>query len=143
MPALAPGCRPSMLTAPLDEPRARELADAFAVLADPVRLRLLSLIASQPGGEVCACQLAGPLGRAQPTVSHHLKVLFEAGLVDRQRRGTWIWYRVRPERLEPLRATLAASPRPTRPRTAPRPGAAPRPEVGSRGAAGRRTARPG
>ncbi len=126
-----------MLTVPLDEARARELAEAFAVLADPVRLRLLSLIASQPGGEVCACELAGPLGRSQPTVSHHLKVLFEAGLVDRERRGTWIWYRARAERLEPLRATLATPRAATRGRTAPRPGGGPP------GAAGRRRARPG
>ena len=77
----------------------------FAV-ADPARLRLLSLIAAQPGGQ-CACDLVEPLGKSQPTVSHHLKVLYEAGLVDREKRGTWVWYRVVPDRLAALRAALA------------------------------------
>jgi ArsR family transcriptional regulator len=99
-------CCPSDLTAPLAEPEAAELARAFAALADPVRLRLFSLIAAQP--EVCACALVGPLGRSQPTVSHHLRVLYEAGLVDRERRGTWVWYRAVPFRLSQLAATLGA-----------------------------------
>ncbi len=103
-----PACCPAVLAAPLDEGEAALLAEAFGVLADPIRLRLLSLIAGQPSGEVCACELAGPLARSQPTVSHHLKVLFEAGLVTRQRRGTWIWYRAVPERLEALRQALTA-----------------------------------
>lgn len=76
-------------------------------MADPARLRLFSLIAAQPSGEVCACALVEPLGRSQPTVSHHLRVLYEAGLVDRERRGTWIWYWVVPGRLEALGAALA------------------------------------
>src|SRR5947199_203564 len=80
-----------------------------AALADPARLRLFSLIAAQPEGEVCACALVEPLGRSQPTVSHHLRVLYEAGLVDREKRGTWVWYRARPERLEALRSTLGWS----------------------------------
>ena len=78
-----------------------------AALADPARLRLLSLIASQEAGEVCACDLVEPLGRSQPTVSHHLKVLFEAGLVSKDKRGTWVWYRVVPAQLERLRTALA------------------------------------
>ena len=100
------GCCPSVLDAPLDPGEAARLAALFAVLADPARLRLLSLIAAQPGGQ-CACDLVEPLGKSQPTVSHHLKVLYEAGIVDREKRGTWVWYRVVPERLAALRAALA------------------------------------
>jgi ArsR family transcriptional regulator len=99
----------SILAAPLRESEAGEVARSFAALGDPARLRLFSLIAAQPDGEVCACALVEPLGRSQPTVSHHLRVLYEAGLVDREKRGTWVWYRARPERLEALRATLAAT----------------------------------
>jgi ArsR family transcriptional regulator len=102
-------CCPSILAAPLDESDAAELARGFAALADPARLRLFSLIAAQPEGEVCACALVEPLGRSQPTVSHHLRVLYEAGLVDREKRGTWVWYRPVPGRVEALRAALAAS----------------------------------
>jgi ArsR family transcriptional regulator len=101
-------CCPSVLDAPLDPDAATELAAAFAALADPARLRLLSLIAAQPTGEVCACDLVEPLGKSQPTVSHHLKVLYEAGLVDRERRGTWVWYRVERGRLAALRLALGA-----------------------------------
>jgi ArsR family transcriptional regulator len=101
-------CSPSILAAPLDESDAAELARGFAALADPARLRLFSLIAAQPEGEVCACALVEPLGRSQPTVSHHLRVLYEAGLVAREKRGTWVWYRPVPERVEALRAALAA-----------------------------------
>lgn len=97
----------SVLVEPLDDIAAGELARGFHALADPARLRLLSLIASQPAGEVCACDLVEPIGKSQPTVSHHLKVLFEAGLVDRDKRGSWIWYRAVPDRLDALRAALA------------------------------------
>jgi ArsR family transcriptional regulator len=106
---IAACCEP-VLTAVLAEDEAEELAAAFKVLADPVRLRLLSLIANQPGGEVCACDLVEPLGRAQPTVSHHLKVLHEAGLVDREKRGSWVWYAVVPQRLAVLRDALSLTP---------------------------------
>jgi ArsR family transcriptional regulator len=99
-------CCASVLEAPLEPGDASTLAASFAALADPARLRLLSLIAAQPGGQ-CACDLVEPLGKSQPTVSHHLKVLYEAGLVDREKRGTWVWYRVVPERLAALRAALA------------------------------------
>jgi ArsR family transcriptional regulator, arsenate/arsenite/antimonite-responsive transcriptional repressor len=92
---------------PLGEDEAAELAAAFKVLADPARLRLLSLIANAPGGEGCACDLIGPLGRSQPTVSHHLSVLTDAGLVTREKRGKWAWYRVVPERLAVLRDALS------------------------------------
>lgn len=103
------GCCPSVAEAPLGAHEAEELADAFAALADPVRVRLLSIIASADGGEVCACDLVEPVGRSQPTVSHHLKVLHQAGLVAREKRGTWVWYRAVPERLRALQQALAPS----------------------------------
>jgi ArsR family transcriptional regulator, arsenate/arsenite/antimonite-responsive transcriptional repressor len=100
-------CCSQVLDSPLSEQEAVDLAKVFGALADPVRLRLLGYVAAAPAGEVCACELVEPLGRAQPTVSHHLKVLYDAGLVNRQRRGAWVWYRVVPERVEALRAALA------------------------------------
>ena len=90
---------------PLDEQQAESLARAFAALADPIRLRLLSFITSADN-QVCACDLVEPSGRSQPTVSHHMKILVEAGLVDREKRGLWVWYRAVPERLAALRAVL-------------------------------------
>jgi ArsR family transcriptional regulator len=98
-------CEP-LLASPLAEVEAAELAAAFKVLADPARLRLLSLIASADGGEGCACDLVAPLGRSQPTVSHHLSVLVDAGLLTRTQRGKWAWYRVVPERLAVLRDAI-------------------------------------
>jgi ArsR family transcriptional regulator len=89
----------------LAEPDAAELARMFAALSDPVRLRLLSLVAD--GGEVCSCDLEAPLGKSQPTVSHHTKILAEAGLLTGEKRGRWMMWRVAPERLEALRAALA------------------------------------
>ena len=97
-------CCPSVLDAPLKERDAQQLATAFAALSDPVRLRLISLIAAE--GEMCACDLVEPVGKSQPTVSHHLKILHEAGLVERDKRGTWMWYRVVPARLNQLREVL-------------------------------------
>ncbi|MCU1388337.1 MAG: transcriptional regulator, ArsR family [Ilumatobacteraceae bacterium] len=89
----------------LDEVQAAELSHAFAALADPVRLRLLSYIASADG-EVCACDLTEVSGRSQPTVSHHMKILFDAGLVTRDKRGLWVWYRSVETRLDALRSVL-------------------------------------
>ncbi len=89
----------------LDEEQAELLARSFAALADPIRLRLLSFIASA-SDEVCACDLVGPSGRSQPTVSHHMKILFDAGLVEREKRGLWVWYRAVPDRLDALRSVL-------------------------------------
>lgn len=97
----------SVLVAPLAQAEAAELAGAFAALSDPARLRLLSLMASAESGEVCVCELTGPLGKSQPTVSHHLKVLVQAGLIKGDKRGRWTWYSVVPERLEALRGALA------------------------------------
>ena len=90
----------------LGEAQAGELAQSFAALADPIRLRLLSLVASTKSEEVCACELVEPSGRSQSTVSHHMKILVDAGLVSREKRGLWVWYRVVPSRLEALRAAL-------------------------------------
>lgn len=101
-------CEP-LLDAPLSESEAEDLAAAFKVLADPARLRLFSLIASASGGEACACDLVEPLGKSQPTVSHHLSVLTDAGLVTRDKRGRWAWYRANPERLEVLRDVLGST----------------------------------
>ena len=102
------GCCAPLLSTPLAEGDAATLADALQVLADPARLRLLSLIATCPDGEACGCDLTGLVGLSQPTVSHHLKVLHEAGLLDRERRGKWVYFRVRPGALEPLRSLLSA-----------------------------------
>jgi len=94
-------CCAPLVQEPIGKAEAGQLAGWFKVLSDPARLRLLSLIASK--GEACAaCDLVEPLGVSQPTVSHHLKVLFEAGLVDRERRGRWVYYWPVPERLEIL-----------------------------------------
>jgi ArsR family transcriptional regulator len=101
-------CCGPLLRTPLSHAEAEQLAAAFKVVADAARLRLLSLIASKPAGEACACELVEPLGLSQPTVSHHLKVLHGAGLLERERRGIWIYYRLVPERLEVLRDALAA-----------------------------------
>jgi ArsR family transcriptional regulator len=101
-------CCAPVLTGSLEETHAEDLAARFRALGDPGRLRLLSFLASQPGGETCVCHLTEPLGLSQPTVSHHLKVLSDAGLLDRERRGTWMYYRLRLDRLEELCGSLAA-----------------------------------
>ncbi len=97
---------PPLLQGALDQREADELARALKTIADPARLRLLSLIQAQPDGEACVCHLTGPLGLSQPTVSHHLKVLLDAGLVERERRGSWAYYRVVAESLSTLRDVL-------------------------------------
>jgi ArsR family transcriptional regulator len=100
-------CCPPVLAKPLAVEDAEQLASALKAIADPARLRLLSLIQAQPGSEACVCNLTEPLGLSQGTVSHHLRVLREAGLVAREQRGTWAYYRVVPEAFEALRALLA------------------------------------
>jgi ArsR family transcriptional regulator, arsenate/arsenite/antimonite-responsive transcriptional repressor len=102
------GCCEPLSEAPLDENQAAELASMFKALGDPVRLRLLSLIASRPDGEVCVCELTPVFNLSQPTISHHLKQLRQAGLVESERRGTWVYYRVRPETTDRLAAVLAS-----------------------------------
>jgi ArsR family transcriptional regulator, arsenate/arsenite/antimonite-responsive transcriptional repressor len=103
---IAPAC-PPLLAGPLEAEDAEQLAGALKALADPARLRLLSLIQAQPGGEACVCHLTEPLGLTQPTVSHHLKVLLAAGLVEREQRGSWAYFRVVPDTLQALREILA------------------------------------
>lgn len=111
--SLAPGteaeaveCCPSVLSAPLGADDAAELARAFSALADPVRLRLISMLAAAPSGEVCVCNFVGPLSRSQGTVSHHLKILGEAGLVRGERRGKWVWYSLDRDRFAALRTAI-------------------------------------
>ena len=100
-------CCPPLSSAPLAQDDAEDVAAALRVLADPARLRLLSLIQSGAEGEACVCHLVEPLGLTQPTVSHHLKVLVQAGLLEREQRGRWAYYRAIPGRLDALRALLA------------------------------------
>ena len=99
-------CCPPVFADRLSRPDAEELAVAFRAVADPARLRMLSLIAAQPSAEACVCHLIKPVGLTQPTVSHHLSVLHAAGLLGRERRGSWVYYRIVPERLAALRAAL-------------------------------------
>jgi ArsR family transcriptional regulator len=95
-------CCAPLLRAPLDEAQAAELADVVKALADPVRLRLVSIIATAESGEVCACDLPTLVDRTQPTVSHHLSLLVKAGILERDQRGKWAWFRLRRERLAAL-----------------------------------------
>lgn len=108
-------CCPPLTAGVLDEDAATELAGVLKALADPVRLRLVSAIAAAESGEVCACDLPELLGRTQPTVSHHLTQLVRAGLLDREQRGKWAWFRLRPDGLAALRAALGDTPAPAAP----------------------------
>lgn len=89
---------------PMSKRDAERTAPVLAALGDPVRLRLLSMVAAE--GEVCSCSLEGPLAKSQPTISHHTRILAEAGLIVGERRGKWTWWRVVPERLEELQRIL-------------------------------------
>ena len=100
-------CCSPLTDAPLSATEAAVLAPVLAALGDPVRLRLLSLVAAQ--GEVCSCNLEEPLERSQPTVSHHTKILAEAGLIVGERRGKWMWWRIVPDRLALLRRLLGGA----------------------------------
>ncbi|MFD7918145.1 ArsR/SmtB family transcription factor [Streptomyces sp. NPDC059740] len=100
------GCCPGLLSAPLDQEQAVELAAVFKALGDPVRLRLLSMIASRAGGEVCVCDLTPAFDLSQPTISHHLKLLRQAGLIDCERRGTWVYYWSLPQMTDRLASIL-------------------------------------
>ena len=106
LPTIAAAC-PPLLQEPIAADDAEHLATALKAVADPARLRLLSLIQAQPDHEACVCHLTGPLGLSQPTVSHHLKVLLQAELVEREQRGSWAFFRVREEPLAALRELLA------------------------------------
>jgi ArsR family transcriptional regulator, arsenate/arsenite/antimonite-responsive transcriptional repressor len=105
----ADACSPPLTGQPIGEADAAELAQVFRALGDPVRLRLVSLIGAHQGGEVCVCDLTSAFSLTQPTISHHLKVLREAGVIDSERRGTWVYYRVVPAALERMAVLLSAS----------------------------------
>ena len=106
-PVAAMACCPPLTREPLSPAQADQLVPLLKALADPVRLRLLSLVASHAGGEACVCDLNVSFALSQPTISHHLKVLHTAGLLERSKRGTWVYYRVRDGALADLAAVLA------------------------------------
>jgi ArsR family transcriptional regulator, arsenate/arsenite/antimonite-responsive transcriptional repressor len=101
-------CSIPLVREPLGESAAAGLAQVFKALGDPVRLRLVSLIGAHQGGEVCVCELTDAFDLTQPTISHHLKVLREAGIITSERRGTWVYYQLRPAALEHMAALLTA-----------------------------------
>ena len=100
-------CGPPLTEDPLSESDSVALAAVLGALADPVRLRLISILAAQ--GEVCSCHLQEPLGKSQPTISHHTRVLAQAGLIEADKRGKWTWWRIVPERLAAVRAALGGT----------------------------------
>src|SRR5262249_23031989 len=102
----ADGCCPALAVSALDDQGSVRLAAMSKALADPVRLRLLSLVASHPGGRACVCDISATFDVSQPTISHHLKVLRSAGLLDCERRGTWVYYWVIPSALQQLSDVL-------------------------------------
>lgn len=106
----ATACCSPLAGAPLSAAAAEALSGLLKALADPTRLRLMSLVMAHEGAEACVCELTEPLDLSQPTVSHHLKVLTEAGLLSRDKRGVWVYYRVVPETLAALREVLNWSP---------------------------------
>jgi ArsR family transcriptional regulator, arsenate/arsenite/antimonite-responsive transcriptional repressor len=107
-PADSAACCPPLSRVPLSAEQAELVAPLLKALADPVRLRLMSLVASHPGGEACVCDLTGAFALSQPTISHHLKVLHDSGLVEREKRGVWVYYRARTQALASL-GTLIGS----------------------------------
>jgi ArsR family transcriptional regulator len=107
MDVVSPVCCPP-LTAAMDRDRAAELAETLKALADPTRLQLLSIIATAADGEVCACDFPELLGRSQSTTSHHLSQLVAAGILEREQRGKWAWFRLRGDRLAEVAAALQA-----------------------------------
>ena len=107
---VADACCPPLACEPLSPAGAGELAALFKAVADPVRLRLLSLIACHPGGESCVCDLTPAFDMTAPSVSYHLKILREAGLISAERRGTWVYYRVEPAMLARMSAVLVPQP---------------------------------
>ena len=100
-------CCPPVMRSSLGSDEADRLAAALKVMADPARLRLVSMIAAQPGGEACQCDLTDEIGLSQPTVSHHLRVLQEAGVLDREQRGRWAYYRIRSDPLRQMARAIA------------------------------------
>ena len=110
-PADPAACCPPLSQEPLSRAQAERVAPLLKALADPVRLRLMSLVASHPGGEACVCDLTDAFYLSQPTISHHLKVLHESGLLDRDKRGVWVYYRARADALASLGALIGDPPR--------------------------------
>ena len=106
LPVLGDDCCTVLVREPITASQADSLARILRALAEPTRLRLVSMVAAHEGGEACVCDLTGPLGLTQPTISHHLKVLRDAGLVESSRRGTWAYYRLVPDAVSELRNTL-------------------------------------
>jgi ArsR family transcriptional regulator, arsenate/arsenite/antimonite-responsive transcriptional repressor len=106
---LAGACCTPLLAQPLTAAQATELARLLKALADPVRLRLVSMVAAHDGGEACVCELTEPLGLTQPTISHHLKILVDAGIFTRDKRGVWAYYTVVPAVLDKLSAVLSTA----------------------------------
>ncbi len=105
--SLAASCCVPLLREPISAAHAGDLARLLKALADPTRLRLVSMVAAHEGGEACVCDLTEPLGLTQPTVSHHLKILVDAGIFTRDKRGVWAFYRLVPAALDALSAVLA------------------------------------
>jgi ArsR family transcriptional regulator, arsenate/arsenite/antimonite-responsive transcriptional repressor len=99
-------CPPLTGSGRLDRDQAERLSRTLKAIADPARLQVLSFLRSRPNGEACACDLVEPLGLAQPTVSHHLKVLYETGVLEREKRATWVYYRLPDDRLPSIRQAL-------------------------------------
>jgi ArsR family transcriptional regulator, arsenate/arsenite/antimonite-responsive transcriptional repressor len=109
-PADTAACCPPLTAQPLSQAQADQIAPLLKAIADPVRLRLMSLVASHAGGEACVCDLNDAFELSQPTISHHLKVLYDAGLLDREKRGVWVYYRVRPAALASIGTLLGKAP---------------------------------
>ncbi len=107
-------CCAPLLREPISAAQAEDLARVLKALADPVRLRLVSMVAAHEGAEACVCELTGPLGLAQPTISHHLKVLVEAGILSRDKRGVWAYYALVPGALDTVATVLGTGPAPAR-----------------------------
>jgi ArsR family transcriptional regulator len=113
----AVACCAPLAREPISQSQAEQIAPLLKALADPVRLRLLSIVASHEGGEACVCDLTDCFELSQPTISHHLKVLHDAGLLDREKRATWVYYRVRPTALTDVAALLTPAAEATTPRS--------------------------
>jgi ArsR family transcriptional regulator, arsenate/arsenite/antimonite-responsive transcriptional repressor len=101
-------CCPPLSVQPLSQAQAEQIAPLLKALADPVRLRLMSLVASRPGSEACVCDLNEAFDLSQPTISHHLKILHDAGLLDRDKRGVWVYYHARTQALASLGALIGS-----------------------------------
>ena len=102
-------CCSPLAREPITEEQSRQIAPLLKALADPVRLRLMSMVLSQQGGEACVCDLTPAFDLSQPTISHHLKVLHDAGLLDREKRGVWVYYQAKPEAMAAIVSLFATS----------------------------------